>query len=253
MLASDPLSLSAASLTVFVAGILQGLTGFGFVMVALPVLLFLLDPPRAVSLSQILGLTACLLMTGGLRKKLQLTETLILIAATLPGIWLGAAALMLWPPTIIKMLVGATVVGASIPMLSGFSRPFKHERLAAVGAGAISGLLQGSTGLGGPPAVILLTNQGWPREVFRASISLFLAVISIITLSLYRLSGVLTDDTALLAALLLPALVLGLFTGMRLAPKVNVQLFRKMVNLLVLATGLMALCTATLAYIGAPR
>lgn len=244
------LFLTAGSLAVLAAGFVQGLAGFGFVLVVVPVLLVLLDPPDAVSLSQVMGLFVCLYVAARAWRYVKIKQMLLVIVATLPGIWFGAAILLLWPASGIKILAGLAVIASTIPMLFGFRRRFRRERSAALVAGGISGLLQGSTGLAGPPVVILLANQGWDRDAFRASVSLFLAVVTIIALIVFRLNGILQDVTFVRAAMLFPALLLGVSAGVWLAPRIDAQRFQRVVTILILCTGTITLITGATAHFG---
>jgi uncharacterized membrane protein YfcA len=242
-----PLVLAALSLTIFLAGLVQGLTGFGFILVSVPLLLLFLDAPTTVVLSQLLALVACLYVAARHRRAIRVRQMLLILAAALPCIWIGAQVLLHWPSAAIKVLAGVVVLGAAVPLLLGVRYQVKRERLGALTAGALSGFLQGSTGMSGPPVVILLANQGWRREVFRASVSFYLALASLISLSIYAANGLLQPAHLAQAAWLLPALALGTFSGTLLAPRVNLKRFQLLVNGLLCGAGLSSAITGLLA------
>lgn len=227
----------AVPLALFGAGLVQGLTGFGFALVAVPALLFFLEPPAAVSLAMLLAPTVCLYVVIRDWRRIRLPEILLMLVAAVPGTWIGAQALVFWPAAAIKVLAGAAVLASSVPLLLGYRRRFGRERLGAIAAGVMSGFLSGSTGLPGPPVVLLLANQGWDRDAFRASLSLFFAVASTMAVVTFRLNGVLQDELVLRAAWLFPTLVLGVVLGAWLAPRVNVQRFELLTSLLIVGTG----------------
>lgn len=230
-----------ASSAMLAAGLVQGMTGFGFALVAVPILLIFLDPPSAIGLTMLMALLVAAFVCARHWRHVRLVETSLMLGASVPGILLGTQALTVWPAPTIKTLAGAAAVASALPLLLGYRRRFGRERLAAVAAGALSGFLQGSTGLSGPPIVLLMSNQGWHPEVFRASLSFFFTLASALTVAALRVNGVLTDELLLSSTSLLPALVGGMFLGIWLAGRVDVQRFRLVVNLLILATG-----TATL-------
>jgi uncharacterized membrane protein YfcA len=242
-----PLVLAALSLSIFLAGLVQGLTGFGFILVSVPILLLFLDAPTTVVLSQLLALGACIYVAARHWRAIRPLEMLLILAAAAPCIWVGAQALLRWPSAAIKVLAGLVVLAAAAPLLLGVRYRVGRERLGALVAGAISGFLQGSTGMSGPPVVILLANQGWRRDVFRASVSFYLALASLISLAIYAANGALQPDHLAQAAWLLPALALGTFSGTRLAPRVNLKRFQLLVNGLLCGAGLSSAVTGLLA------
>ena len=237
----SPVYLLLGSLAIFLAGLVQGVSGFGFILVAVPVLLLFLDPQVAVVIAQLLAALVCVVMAIRMRGRVQRLETSIMVLTALPSIWFGVQALRYWPGSTVKVLTGLAVLAAALPLLCGYRRHFRRERLAAVVAGTISGFLQGSTGMAGPPIVILIANQGWGREVFRASIATFLAVVTVLTLPLFALNGLLDPPLVGQAAWLAPALVLGYAAGTWLAPRLDLRRFQLLVNLLVLTGGLVTL------------
>lgn len=245
----EPPILLALSLTIFLAGLVQGLTGFGFILVSVPLMLLVLDAPTTVVLSQLLSVGACLYVAARLWRQVRLTRMLAILAAAVPCIWLGAQALLHWPSAAIKVLAGVVVLGAAAPLLLGWRYRVGRERLAALAAGTVSGFLQGSTGMSGPPVVILLTNQGWGRDIFRASVSLYLALTTGLSLTVYAVGGIFGIGHLALAAWLLPALALGAFSGNRLAPRVNLKRFQLLINVLLCAAGVSSAITGLLALV----
>jgi uncharacterized membrane protein YfcA len=230
-------SLLAAQAAFFAAGIVQGLTGFGSVLVVVPILLLFLDAQTAVITTQLVVFGLCVFMAARRWRQIRLTETAIILLAAGPGIWLGAQALQFWSSSAIKVVAGLAVLAAVVPLLLGIRRRVRRERLAAIPAGLVGGLLQGSTGMSGPPVVILFANQGWERQAFLGSISLYLSASTVCSLSLYNQAGLLKTQQALLALWLLPALLLGGWLGHALAPRVDLPLFQRLICLLVLAGG----------------
>ena len=236
-------ALVAALVAFFVAGVVQGLTGFGSVLIAVPVLLLFLDAQTAVISTQLVVFALCVYMTARSWRWIRLAETAIILLAAGPGVWLGALVLQHWPSAAIKVVAGLAVLAASAPLLLGYRRRVRRERLAAIPAGLLGGLLQGSTGISGPPVVILLANQGWGLEAFRGSISLYLSLSTVCSVWLYHLAGLLRLEQALFAGTLLPALLLGAWLGHALASRVDLPRFQRLVSLLVVAGGASTLIT----------
>ena len=146
----SPFYLLVGSLAVFLAGMVQGVSGFGFILVAVPVLLLFLEPQVAVVIAGVLSAVICTAMAVRMHGRVRRLVTLIMVLAALSSTWAGVQALRYWPSSSVKMLTGLAVLAATLPLLVGYRRRFRRERLAAIVAGAISGFLQGSTGMSGP-------------------------------------------------------------------------------------------------------
>jgi hypothetical protein len=236
-------ALAALTLAFLLAGLVQGLTGFGSVLMAVPVALVVLEPRVAIVVTQLVVMWSGLAMAVHMWRHVRLAVMLTIVVSSMPGIVLGALALQLWPAWAIKVVAGVGIILATIPLFLGYRRKVGPERLAAVPAGFLGGLLHGSTGMAGPPVVILLANQGWPRDAFRASVSGYLGIASIWSMAVYWRAGLLTLEVGQHALMLLPFLALGTYAGTRLVHRVNLPLFQRLVTLLVLLGGLTTLIT----------
>jgi uncharacterized protein len=242
-------ALIAALGIVLAAGVISGLTGFGFALVSVPVLLLVYDPATVVTLSLTLTLVTCSVIVLSARKAVDVPVVLVMLPGAIAGLAAGAWLLVLLDPSIIKITAGGVVVAFSIVLLRGISIPSARHPAAAVLAGATSGTLATSTGLSGPPAVMLLAARDYTRDPFRASISAYFVVIDIIGIAALAWQGVLTERQIGITAVLLPAAVLGTFGGTRIARHVTAVLFRRLTLSLLLLTGLMGAATAAIALI----
>ncbi|MFN8523476.1 MAG: sulfite exporter TauE/SafE family protein [Chloroflexota bacterium] len=242
----EPGTLALLILTFVGAGLIQGLTGFGSVLFAVPIVLTVLEPRLGVVVTQLAVMWISIGMAARLWSSVRLIETVIIVLASAPGVVLGSLALRYWPAWGIKIVVGSAVVLATVPLLLSIRRRISRERLAAVPAGFVGGLLQGATGMAGPPVVILLSNQGWGQDAFRGTMSLYLGVAGLWAMGVYWQAGLLTSEIGWLGLTLMPGLVLGSIVGSRLVSRINAALFARMVVLLVLAGGLLTLATGAL-------
>ncbi len=125
----------------------------------------------------------------------------------------------------------------------GFHRYLGNSRTSLGAVGLLSGLLGGATGLSGPPLVLFLTNQGTPKQVFRANLTTYFLALGLVRLVSYAAGGLLTAEVVRLAALLLPLALLGTEVGMRLAPRANEELFRRVTLSTLVATSLLVMAS----------
>jgi uncharacterized membrane protein YfcA len=107
-------------------------------------------------------------------------------------------------------------------------------------------MLGGLTGLGGVISTISCQLRGWPKDVQRAVFQpVLFAAFAIISVSLAA-AGAVTRHTLQLYVLGAPFLLAGLWAGFRLYGKIDDELFRKSVLVLLLFSGLSLIISAAL-------
>ncbi len=97
-------------LIALVAGFIQGLSGFGSVLVALPLLAMFLDLKIAVPLVSIWGMTINTILLVQLRAHLRRQNILPLVVAAIPGIPLGVYILKYADVRFLELLLGGLLV-----------------------------------------------------------------------------------------------------------------------------------------------
>lgn len=239
----------ASIVAVSVAGTISGLTGFGFGLVIVPILLLIFSPAEVVVLSKTLS-TGSSLPT--LIEDWRLARGRIIVrlfAPAIVGMVLGTQILTHADTRVIKLLAGLAVVSFTIVVLRGFVIPGIRSRLAPIVAGFSSGLLGTATGMAGPPIVLLFTDRELPPRVFRASIVAYFVSMDFVAAGLILQAGLVGRREMYVALMLLPFAVAGRRIGHRFLPRVNQVQFRKVTLGLLIATGTVAMVTAILAFV----
>jgi uncharacterized membrane protein YfcA len=106
------------------------------------------------------------------------------------------------------------------------------------GIGFLSGVLGGATGLGGLLPTVWCNLRGWPKDEQRAVFQPVAVAIFAATALWLGASGSLSADLVWLIAAGLPAMLLGLWLGLRLYGRLDDAKFRRTVLVLLLASGL---------------
>ncbi len=236
-------AVAFALAAVFLAGMTSGLTGFGLALVATPLLILVLPPKVVVPLLALHGTLNNALILYESRKWVDLRRIWPLMLAGIAGVPLGAYLLVVWDVNTLKAFIGTAVALAALAFLLGFRRQFRRERLAALPIGLVSGLLNGSVGMAGPPVILFFANQGVEKRAFRGNLAAYFVALSVVTVPAYAVGGLVTGQVLAYAALLLPVQALGLFAGTRLVNRVDEALFRRVALAVVGVAGLLALAT----------
>lgn len=198
------------------AALAAGFTGFGFNLVAAPLLLSVFEPKDVVPITLLLGLLTSSLVaaTAGKRREIDVPLLGLLMAGSLPGLLLGTFAFAALDPDALRNLIGGTAVVCAALVL--FARPIS-PRPARTGesilVGVLSGSLAGSTGTGGPPVVAYLTMTTHEAARLRGTILGHVSLASLLALLGLALHGDVTSAQIAESVKLVPAVVGGLVAG----------------------------------------
>jgi uncharacterized membrane protein YfcA len=231
----------------FAGGVINGATGFGALLIMVPMLVMVLDIQTAIPL----GVLCCLLLqflgAAASRRHIQKRALIQLLSGSLPGIWLGAALLWRVPELYMKTTLGVLFVAYALWCLT-------HQQTApqkppasfwAYFAGFCSGAIGGSFGITGPPVVIYTTRTGWPPEVMRGTMSVFLTIAFLLVMIAHFMQGLLVAKVWELALFCAPLCLLGNRLGRRLTRGLRPEQYMRLVLLLLLAMGF-SLCVPAL-------
>jgi uncharacterized membrane protein YfcA len=206
--------LSIAAAGVAAGAALQSATGFGFSMVAAPLVFAAVTGPEAVGLMIVLGALVNLLtlLTERRRPRPLLRECVVLLAWAVPGAVAGVAALRALDEVALQIAVSVGVVAtlAARRLAAGRVMP----GWAAPLAGTVTGALTTSTTTAGPPLLVYLLGRGLEPERFRDTLTVCFLALSPIGAAALWITG--TDDAvpdAALLATLVPLVAAGHLAG----------------------------------------
>jgi uncharacterized protein len=243
----DGLTLTLFVVTAFVGGFVSGFSGFAMGLVVSGVWLHIITPIETATLIAGFGLLTQGYGIFKLRHAIAWPAVWPLSLGSALGIPVGVALLTYINPDYLRLSVGVVLV---LYTLYGLARPsFTPMAIGAaadVAIGFANGLLGGLTGLGGVISTISCQLRGWPKDKQRAVFQpvLFIAFV-VISISL-AIAGALTLQIAKLYALGLPFMFAGLWSGFKLYGKIDDEMFRKSVLVLLLLSGLSLIVPAVL-------
>ncbi len=243
-------TLLVGCLGAFMAALVQGCAGFGMGMISVTSLMLVLPPTQAVPVTLLLSTVNTGVAAYHARRFIDKRLVATLSAAAALGMSLGMVALHLVPVPVYRLCVGAVVFSFAVALLSGWRKPLPWRPAVFIPVGALSGFMGGSSAMSGPPVVLFLANQALPRDSFRASLLAYFFMMGWIFYALNFAGSLLIESKGLFslevfrysAVFLLPMLA-GTVFGMRLAPRVPEELFRRIAIGIVAAMGILLLVT----------
>jgi len=238
-----------AAAAVFLGASLQSATGFGFALIAAPILFAVFGPQEAVTAGVLLGVAINLLTlaTEGRVPRVLRGEALVLVAWSLPGLALGAVALRELPERLLSALVALGVLAGLALRLrarraqAGGARA-RSRRWSAPLAGVSSGALSTSTALSGPPIVLHLLARGITSEQMRDTLAAVFVALALLSVPALLISGTFDVPGAIVA--LLGAGLAGQIVGRRLFARLAGGGHENVVLVVLAAAALIALATS---------
>lgn len=217
---------------VFVAGILRGITGFGILLVATP-LLFLILPPKLVIAAMIppaLAASLAILWRDGIPWA-HLPAYGALFGSGAVGALIGVLGLVVLDRRAIFLIVaGYIVVFLLLQYRGDVATAVLDARGMAVVAGGSGGLLGGTVGLAGPPIVTYLHAKPLEKRPFVGLLTVYFLIIGIVRIpSMYATGLFGLEELVLGATFTVPALV-GTYVGAMLRPRVPQHTFERAVE-----------------------
>jgi len=203
--------LAAACVSVALGAMLQAATGFGFSLVAAPLVFAALEAEPAVVLLLILGVEINLLTLLTEHRTPQPLKrsaaTMLLFAA--PGAFAGVVILRALPEVALQIAVTLGVIGTLV------ARRITTAHLPASVAGLAAGALTTTTSTNGPPMLLHLLGRGVPPERVRDTLTVcFIGLAALGALALAMSGEPATPDLQLVLGLI-PAVAAAHVIGRR--------------------------------------
>lgn len=243
-------ALLMALVAALLAGTVTGLTGFGLALISTPLLLFVYEPRTVVVLTVFFSIFINIAVVWDSWQEARRPLALGLLFPSVAGVVLGAEVLRVVDPVYIRLAVGAVVVLSALILIRDVRLPGAETRWGPVVAGSASGALSTSTGLAGPPIVLLLASRGLPKAEFRSTSALYFLAMSLVGLLVLALRGLVEGGEISLSLVLVPAAIVGKVIGTALLKKVSERAFRTFSLGIVALTGTLGVATALWALAG---
>jgi len=222
----------------FVAGFIQGLTGFGSALVSIPLATFFVPLPFALAVFAVVD------FANGLRLGLENPKSAILgdIARMVPlmivGIVTGTTLLVNLPRQASLTALGIFIVCYAIYSLSRRGGPATVSRNWAYFAGFCGGLSGTLFGAGGPPYAIYLSHRSMSKEQFRATMTLTTIFSIGLRLIAFAVTGLLMQDGVWIAAAsAIPAGLFAIYFASKIFRAISRETVMRGVAVLLLASG----------------
>ena len=212
----SPLGLAVAALAMMAGTLIQGSIGFGTNLVAAPILAIInpdLVPVPVILASFVFNVLVARRDLGeGPWQAMRLP-----LVGSVPASVAGAAAVALISQRGLGILFGVLVLVGVALSVSG--RHPRQTPRSLVAAGAASGFMGTTTGIGGPPMALLFQRERGPQ--LRAALARFFGVGSVVSFAMLLAFGQVSWADFGRAAVLIPGGLVGFWLSKHLAHRLD--------------------------------
>jgi len=200
-----------------------------------------MSPTAVVVINILLGMFSNIVVLVYFFRRIDVKRILPMSLSAVLGIPVGVWIISIIAPSVLKILIGAVIIFFAILLAFGFRKTFAGERLSSGIAGFLSGTLITSTSLGGPPVVLFMHSQRWPKEVIHPSLAGYFTFVSGFSLGALALAGHVNTGIFLTAASLAPVMLAGTGLGIVVFNRVNARFFRAISLGIVICAGILGI------------
>ncbi len=222
----------------FAANLVNAITGFAGVLLAMPPTILLLGVDDAKVICTAAYQISCVILALMTWRQANFKETVRMAALMIPGLCAGVALYYTVNLDLLMLFYGILIVVVALRELFLPKRDRPLSRLAAVCILIGAGMMQGLFISGGALAVIYALQKFRGKEEFRASLTLLWVLLNTLMLGQEWAVGTLTAGNVTQAAAVIPAALIGIWIGNKLMRRLSGAAFFRLAGILLLISGI---------------
>lgn len=223
----------------FLAGFVNGVSGMGAAMVAVPIIVTIIPAHDVVPVSCLIVTAVSAHMAWNFRAGCRFQSLKNMFIGSIPGSLVGLTILLCIPAGLLQFLTGLVMV------IFVLWQCLKKENIVrnsetmkkSVFAGFASGILNTSISFGNPPIGAYALHLGWNQEETVGTMNIFSFGAFIIACLFHAFAGLYTKEVLVLAAYGIPAAMIGIACSMPVARRINALTFKRILLTVIACAG----------------
>ena len=210
-------------------GFVNGITGFGAAMAAMPLVTFGMGMHIAVPANSLMVLVVSLNQGWHYRHSADWGRVMPVLVGAVPGALLGSFALRVLPVQYLRPALGLFLIAY---MCWGFSQKNALSIVVRRGWGYVAGFFATTFGaafsFNGPPLAIYTSLSGWGKEASRAGLAVFSVTTSLMMVAAQGFAGMHGAHTLLPMLVGIPGGLVGAYAGVRVSRNMNNAVYQRL-------------------------
>jgi uncharacterized membrane protein YfcA len=229
-----------------IGGLVQGISGFAFAMVAMSIWVWGVDPRLAAVMAVFGGLTGQIISAIRIRRGWHVHLLWPFVLGSAIGIPIGQRLLTVLDPNRFKLVLGGMLVACCSAMLATSKLPkVTHGgRVADAGAGLLGGLMAPLSGFSGLAPALWASLRGYSKDEHRAVLQNFNLIVLAATFVSNVWAGRVRTEHLPLMAVVAGSLILPSIYGSKIYTGMSPAAFRNAVLWILVFAGLTMLASA---------
>lgn len=234
MFSMEMTTLFFIAIAMLCGGILRGMSGFGFSMTMIVMMTLFMPPATATAYILLWEIMASIVHLPFVWRQVDWSTLKWLCVGVIFGTPLGIMLLVIIAPDPMTIAINMTVIILCIIMLRGFYLKRVLKPAEVIGAGIISGIINGASANGGPPAILLFFANPAGASVGRASLIAYFLVTDIWASAIFASQGMMTMQTVFEALAFMPLLAFSIWLGTKLFSRLDENKFKNIAIILLI-------------------
>lgn len=227
---------------IFLGSFFATISGFGFALVATPLLSLIMPVKWAIIFILVLTVVLRILTMYRVWGQFDWRTVLTTSAGSLAGMVPGSMLLHKISVSHMEFFLGIVLLLATFLMSRQYTVKISSQTGGRLGAGFLSGFFGACTSVSGPPLVLYFLNEHTEKNLMRANmIWIFGLTGMLMVIVSYFAGNVGTVENWNYMYTMVPGTIAGIMAGERMFYRLNQELFRRLSLMIVLAGAVMML------------
>lgn len=237
---AEPRFIAAAAIAAL-SGLVRGFSGFGGAMIYMPLVAAVYEPRIAAVTILLVDFLSSTPFAIPEVRRCTWREVIPISIAMAVAVPLGAWALLVLDPIVLRWAIAVLVLGLVAVLMSGWRYRGEPHLAITLGVGAFAGASAGAVQIGGPPVVLYWLSRGNNAITMRANLMVFFAFCGVALVTAYAVLGLFTAATLALSLLLGIPYLIGVGIGARFFHGTSDLLYRRVAYLIIALAALLSL------------
>lgn len=231
----------AAVAIAVLGGLVRGFAGFGSALIYIPLISAVYEPRIAAATMLLIDFSGTTPFSIRELWRCDWREVLPVLLSAAAAIPVGALALILVDPVVLRWVISVMVIVLLAVLVSGWRYHGKPTIPVMVLVGASSGLGSGAVQIAGPPVIIFWLSGRQNAVTVRANLMVFFLAMNVVGCITYAMQGLITRDVVLLALCLGLPFIAAMWFGVRFFHAASEGTFRWIAYAIVALSALASL------------